>query len=128
MSRLAEVHVTTSPHEADFVRMALVDHGIDCTIQNQNAGFAVGLPSPAAPLILTVTEKHAEEARQIVSAALRSLRLPRLNEPVAMESLLCTCGRVLEIPEGSVAQTIECPYCGKAVEIGVSDSPGAQPA
>ena len=127
MSGLAEVHVTTSPHEADFVRMALVDHGIECTIQNQNAGLP-GLPSPAAPLILTVMEKHAETARQIVSAALRTLRLPRSNEPVAMESLSCSCGRVLEIPEGSIAQTIECPYCGNAVEIGATDSPGAQPA
>lgn len=123
------VHSTTVPMEADFVRMVLVDHGIECSVENEGAvGYAIGIPSTAAPLLLSVPEKQAETARQLVCAALRTMKLPVSSEPLPMQSLPCACGRVLEVPEGSVRQTIDCPYCGRAVEIGGTNSPGAQPS
>jgi hypothetical protein len=121
------VHSTTAPMEAEFVRMALVDHGIACTIENEIAvGWVIGMPTAAAPLLLSVPEKQAETARQLVAAALRTMKLPPSEEQLPMQSLPCACGRVLEIPEGSVEQTIDCPYCGAAVAIGPA-SPGAPP-
>ncbi len=64
-------------------------------------------------------------ARQLIGAALRTMKLPP-SEHVPLQSLPCSCGKTLEIPEGSVEQTIECPYCGVEVAIGGSESPGAQ--
>jgi hypothetical protein len=129
MTERVAVHSTTVSMEAQFVRLALVDHGIDCVVENEGAAeYAIGLPSAAAPLLLTVPAKQAETARQLVAAALRTMKLPVSREALPMESIPCACGRVLEIPEGSVVQSIDCPYCGRAVEIGGTSSPGAQPA
>lgn len=129
MNSLVRVHATTLPAEAGFLRMALVDHGIECTIENENAAqYAVGLATAAAPLLLTVPEKHAETARQIIAAALRAMRKAPSGEVIPMETVHCSCGRALEVPEGSVPQSIECPFCGARVNIGETDSPGAQPS
>ncbi len=129
MNEFMRVHATTLPPEADFLRMALIDHGIECTIENENAAhLAVGLATAATPLVLVVREKHADTARQIIAAALRAMRKNPSTETIPMEPVECKCGRTLEVPEGSIPQSIDCPYCGAHVDIGGTDSPGAQPS
>jgi hypothetical protein len=124
MAERVVVYATTSLMEADFVRVALEDHGVDCVVENESmARYALG----AVPLVLSVPEKQAEPARQLVAAALRTMKLPASEGPVPMQAVRCGCGRELEVPEGAEAQKIECPYCGGVVEIGGTDSPGAQP-
>lgn len=118
MSAFAKVYATTSFFEAGFLRMALVDHGISCTIENQGAAaYAIGLATQAAPLVLAVPEPHAETARQVIAAARRALTQPPSADTIPMQSIPCACGQTLEVPEGSAEQTIECPFCAATVRI-----------
>jgi hypothetical protein len=126
MNTFAKVYATTSAFEAGFLRMALVDHGIPCTIENQGAAaYAIGLATQAAPLVITVPEPHAETARQVIAAARRAIAQPPSADTIPMQSVVCECGETLEVPEGCIEQSIECPFCSAAVRIPGEAAPPA---
>lgn len=76
---MTQVYTTTSLPEAYALRSLLEAHGIEARVVNEGAAFcAVGLPSPALPLCLSVPDERAEEAVRLLSQ-------DRSSEPLTPE-------------------------------------------
>lgn len=62
------VFSTTSPTEAQGAQVRLDAHGIESVLENEGgAYYAIGFPSPLVPLVVSVRDEDAEEARRVLA-------------------------------------------------------------
>ncbi|HTF56741.1 MAG TPA: PrsW family glutamic-type intramembrane protease, partial [Planctomycetota bacterium] len=67
------VYQTTQPSEAILVTSLLEGNGTPASIDNQNATqWLIGMPTPAIPLVVSVATPDADDAKSIVSEAIRA--------------------------------------------------------
>jgi hypothetical protein len=67
------LYSTTFLEEAEILRIMLEDAGLRASIANRGgAMYAVGIPTPAAPLRIMVPETDAEKAKEILEEHLRN--------------------------------------------------------
>lgn len=105
------IYVTSDPAEAEMIRVVLRDAGIESTLGNTGAAFlAVGMPTPAAPLTISVEDAWEAQARGVVEGYFR--RKSATSVPAPTVELECPRGHKLEFPEGTPDAEIECPWCG----------------
>ncbi len=61
------IYTTTLLEEANLIQLLLRDHRIESSLENQGgAMYAVGVPSAAVPLAITVLEKDAEKGTALI--------------------------------------------------------------
>lgn len=87
---MKRVYSTTLLEEAEFLRMALRDSEIDSFLENQGgAMYAVGMPTSAAPLYISVADDKADEAARVIEGVLAARRsskpAPESDEPGAQK-------------------------------------------
>jgi hypothetical protein len=71
------VYSTTEPQDALLMEMLLERSGIDAEVENERSGFsAVGFPTGAAPIAVTVPSADARNAEEIIRQALKSRTTP----------------------------------------------------
>ena len=105
---MKRIFSTASRQEAELLCAALRDRGIDSFLENE----AVGLVTPAVPLVVSVDDPRAEEALQVLREIL-SKRGAEDAPPGTGSTLRCAaCGRTLDVPEGEDVPD-ECPWCGR---------------
>jgi hypothetical protein len=107
---MKEVFTTTSPSDAELIRVELRGAGIDSFLENEfGASTAIGLPTSLIPLVVCVDETLYDEAVRIVGqwGRKRPEPLPRF-----VVSVCASCAKTLEVPEGDPLPD-ECPFCGK---------------
>ncbi len=111
---MIRIHTTTSPQEAEFLRAELGARGIDSALENEGAAFyAIGFPTPAIPLVVSVPAPQAEEAIRIVAEVLSKSRTEGDPAAVTPAGPCSSCGKVLEVPEGEDPPS-ECPWCARS--------------
>lgn len=109
---MKEVFSTTSPPDAELVRVELRSHGIDSFLENEfGAQTAIGLPTTLIPLVVCVDEERFAEADEIVRRRLEH-RAPPAAMPRFVASTCTACGKALDVPEGDDPPE-ECPWCGR---------------
>jgi len=65
------VYTTTDTVEASMVEVALRDADLDFILENENAAWlAIGMPSPAAPIIICVADRDFDAAVGAIKVAL----------------------------------------------------------
>ena len=65
---MKQVYATTSLPEAQALCAMLKANGVEAVVENEGAAFyAVGMPSPALPLCLSVPDGQAEEAARLLA-------------------------------------------------------------
>jgi hypothetical protein len=66
---MKRLYATTDPTEAEILRALLRDAGIESTLDNEGgAAYAVGLPTGAVPLGITVADGDAAAGAEVLAA------------------------------------------------------------
>jgi hypothetical protein len=122
---MKKVYSTTLIGQAEMLQMILRSRGIVSRLENEGAAnYAVGTPSPAAPIVITVDDEDAEEATRVIAAEIQRPHGP--NPTTLQEQLRCVCGKTLEYPRGEEPPD-ECPWCGRPTQISASPAPAHPP-
>ena len=68
---MKNIYRSASLEEGEFLCMALRDHGIESTLENVGAAlYGIGMPTSAAPLVITVMDEHEEAALKVIHAVI----------------------------------------------------------
>jgi hypothetical protein len=103
--------------EAELLRVALRRAGIESILENEGgADYAVGLGTSLVPYVITVAERDAERALEVLRAERDSS--PGYIPPVAMIRFECGCGQTLEVPPDFDGLEMDCPYCARPLKAG----------
>jgi hypothetical protein len=122
---MKKIYSTTLIGQAEMLQMILRSRGIESRLENEGAAnYAVGTPSPAAPIVITVDDEDAEEAARVIAAELQKPHGP--NPTTLQEQLRCVCGKTLEYPKGEEPPD-ECPWCGRPTQISAAPAPSHPP-
>tara|TARA_Y100000588_G_C13698739_1_gene687702 strand:- start:76 stop:567 length:492 start_codon:yes stop_codon:yes gene_type:complete len=79
---LIHLYSTTFIEEAETLRIMLQDSGVEASIANQGgAMYAVGIPTPAAPLRIMISGKDTERAKEILKVHLQNIQKPPGDTP-----------------------------------------------
>ena len=83
---LIHLYSTTFLEEAETLRIILEDENIYATIANQGgAMYAVGIPTPAAPLRIMIPEADSERAKEILGDHLQKVQMKPVDTPFQKE-------------------------------------------
>src|SRR5437762_9412680 len=117
---MKKVLATASFQQAEMIRTALRENGIETFLENEGSMSIIGVPLPMTPLILTVSDDDAESAAEMIAEILKKPEGQSLSE--ASVQILCACGKMLEVPGGQ-APPEECPWCGRGSRGNVAAAP-----
>ena len=70
---MVTVYTTSDPRQAALMQMVLRDAGLEFQIDNEAAGMATGVPTPAIPIQFLVRTQDAAAARKAIQEALPKL-------------------------------------------------------
>ena len=83
---LIHLYSTTFLEEAETLRIMLQDEGVHASIANQGGAlYAVGIPTPAAPLRIMIPETDTEKAKEILEEHLGNLQKKPVDTPFQRE-------------------------------------------
>jgi hypothetical protein len=123
---MKKVYSTTLIGQAEMLQMILRSRGIESRLENEGAAnYAIGTPSPAAPIVIVVDDADAEEAARVIAAEIQK---PGGSNPTAIQlQLRCSCGKTLEYPRGEEPPD-ECPWCGRPTQFSAAPAGSHPPA
>jgi len=76
------VFTTTDPVQASLMQVALRDAGLEFEVDNENSAWmALGMPTPATPIVFQVHEKDFDAASDAIRETLARLRESRKPDP-----------------------------------------------
>ena len=83
---LIHLYSTTFLEEAETLRIMLQDAGVHASIGNEGGAlYAVGIPTPAAPLRIMIPETEVEKAKEIIEEHLGNLQKKPVDTPFQKE-------------------------------------------
>jgi hypothetical protein len=77
---MKRVYRGLSLEEAEFLRMALRDAGIESILENEQAALYSELTPMGAPFGIIVADDHAETAAKVIGEVLQSRKDARIDE------------------------------------------------
>jgi putative signal transducing protein len=123
--RLVKIWSATHHTEAELLRVALRRAGIESILENEGgADYAVGLGTSLVPYVITVSDRDAQKALDVIRAEREPARPDpnghpdRYFPPVAMILFSCACGQALEVPPDFDGLEMDCPYCNRPLKAG----------
>ncbi len=120
---LVKIWSATHHTEAELLRMALRRAGIESILENEGgADYAVGLGTSAVPYVISVTDRDAPRALEVIRAEREAPETgahpDRYIPSVAMIRFPCACGQTLEVPPGFDGLEMDCPFCSRPLKAG----------
>jgi hypothetical protein len=73
---MKRIHSTSSPQEAELLRVFLRQNGIDSILENEFSSLMVTM-TPTVPMIITVADEDADGAVHVIRKHLAKLEKPK---------------------------------------------------